>query len=177
MSTPQSQQATPPEDRAAQADEPEGLTRQPNSKNCFVCGLENEHGLGMVFHNAGPGRVQARYTVPQRFEGFPGVVHGGIIASMLDEAVGRVVMTEDPNHFLVTAKLELRYRAPVPLGEELLITGELQEKRRRFTRARGQITLPDGTVGAEAESLLADRPGQQPQEDTLAALGWQVYPD
>ena len=151
--------------------------RQPNSSHCFVCGLENPSGLQMVFYNVGQGQVEARYTVPREFEGYPGVVHGGIVASMLDEVVGRVAMTDDPNRFLVTAKLELRYRAPVPIEEELRIFGEKVQERSRFTEAKGWIQLPDGQVGAEAHALLADRPGGEVDQETLDELGWKVYPE
>lgn len=149
--------------------------RQPNSSRCFVCGLENPTGLQMVFYNVGQGRVEAHYTVPPEFEGYPGVVHGGIVASILDEVVGRVAMTEDPNRFLVTAKLELRYRAPVPIEEELRIVGEKVRERSRFTEAQGRIHLPKGQVAAEAHALLADRPGGEVDQATLAELGWKVY--
>ena len=57
--------------------------KQPNSKHCFVCGVENDNGLKMTFYTVGDGIVEAEYVVPERFQGYPGVVHGGIIASML----------------------------------------------------------------------------------------------
>ena len=67
-------------------------TRQPNSRFCFVCGVKNPVGLKMVFEQTGPGEVSAVITVPEHFEGYPGVVHGGITAAMLDEAACRVYM-------------------------------------------------------------------------------------
>lgn len=149
--------------------------RQPNSSHCFVCGLDNPSGLGLVFYNVGPGKVEARCAVDPVYEGYPGVVHGGIVAAMLDEAVGRVAMTEDPNHFLVTAKLELRYRSPVPIEQELRIVGQRMHGRGRFTESKGWVYLPDGSVAVEAEALLAERPGGRVQESLLEELGWKVY--
>lgn len=131
----------------------------------------------MAFYSTGPGEVEARYTVPKRFEGYPGTVHGGILASMLDEVVGRVAMTEDPNHFLVTARLELRYREPAPIGQELRLIGRLERSRGRTTIARGHVILPDGRVAAEAEATLVDHPAGEIQAELLESLGWQVYPD
>lgn len=149
--------------------------RQPNSSRCFVCGLDNHTGLGLVFYNVGVGQVEARYSVDRAYEGYPGVVHGGIVAAMLDEAVGRVAMTEDPNHFLVTAKLELRYRAPVPIEQELRIVAQRIRDRGAMTESEGWIYLPDGSVAVEAKSLLADRPGGRVESSLLEDLGWKVY--
>jgi hypothetical protein len=53
-------------------------TLQPNSRHCFVCGLENQFGLKLRFYETGPGEVTAEYTVPDQFQGYPGLVHGGI---------------------------------------------------------------------------------------------------
>lgn len=151
------------------------LGRQPNSSGCFVCGLDNHTGLGLVFYNVGPGKVEARYSVDKAYEGYPGVVHGGVVAAMIDEAVGRVAMTENPNHFLVTAKLELRYRAPVPVEEELRIVAHRVRDRGRMTESEGWIYLQDGSAAVEAKSLLADRPGGSVKPSLLRDLGWKVY--
>jgi acyl-coenzyme A thioesterase PaaI-like protein len=151
--------------------------KQPNSSHCFVCGLDNPRGLAMSFYSAGPGEVEARYTVPEAYQGYPGTVHGGILAAMLDEVVGRVVMTEDPNRFFVTAKLELRFRAPVPVGEELHLFGHLQKESGHSMLATGEILLPDGNIGVEARAVLVDRPEIEPDAQLLSQLGWKVYPD
>jgi hypothetical protein len=96
---------------------------------------------------------------------------------MLDEVVGRVAMTDDPQHFLVTAKLELRYRAPVPVGVELHLVGNLESQRGRVVMASGKLILPDGTVAVEAEAALMDKPGEAVDEELLRSLGWRVYED
>lgn len=66
--------------------------RQPNSRHCFVCGVENPHGLHLTFKQTAPDEVTVEYTVPEHFQGYPGVVHGGIVAAMLDEVAGRAHM-------------------------------------------------------------------------------------
>jgi uncharacterized protein (TIGR00369 family) len=150
--------------------------KQPNSKDCFVCGVENTNGLRMKFYEYGQGEVKAMYSVPEQFQSYPGVVHGGIIAAMLDEVASRAAMTGEPTRFRYTAKLEIRYRKPVPLGKSLYMHGWVVDDRGSRAVARGEMRLKDGTLLCEAEALLADFPGSV-DEGQLAELGWRVYPD
>ncbi len=152
---------------------------QPNSLNCFVCGVENTCGLGLKFYNTADDEVTATFTPPERYQGYPGVLHGGIVAAVLDETAGRTQMAADPNHFMVTVKLEIRYRRPVPVGQPLTIYGRLIKRGGRLNAAHAEIRLHDGTVAAEAEVLLADAPAGIFGADAgdLERLGWQVYPD
>lgn len=152
---------------------------QPNSRHCFVCGVENPNGLHLVFKQTGPGEVVADIVVPEHFEGYPGVVHGGIVAAMLDEVSGRAHMGDDPNQprFMFTARLELRYRKNVPIGERLHLVGKALKSRGRTATANGQIFGPDGSLLAEAEVLLVDVPEDSLDVDILDTLGWRVYPE
>jgi len=131
----------------------------------------------MSFYEVEPGHTLAEYTVSERYQGYPGIVHGGIVAAMLDEALGRAAMVGDHNHFMVTAKVEVRYRKPVPVGIPLQIHGKLGRQRGKLMFASAELRLPDGTLAAEAEGLLADPPGQVPDQELLETLGWKVYPD
>jgi acyl-coenzyme A thioesterase PaaI-like protein len=150
---------------------------QPNSSHCFACGVDNPFGLQLRFYSIGSGRVEAKTIVPRRYEGYPGVVHGGIVATMLDEIVGRLAMTEDPDHFLVTARLEVRYRTPIPIEEQIMLKGELQERRGRRHVGYARLVLEDGRVGAEAEAVLMDHPDTPSDSELLRSLGWGVYPE
>ncbi len=150
---------------------------QPNSRNCFVCGLENPTALGLRFYNTGPGEVTAEHVVPDRFQGYPGVVHGGVVAAMLDEAAGRAAMGEQVDKFMFTAKLTVSYRKPVPLGEKLRLVGRLVRRRGRLAVVTGELRLADGTLAADAEGLLADVPEPRADPAVLEALGWKVYPN
>jgi uncharacterized protein (TIGR00369 family) len=144
---------------------------------CFVCGLDNQAGLRLVFYETGPDEVRAAYTPPEEFQGYPGVLHGGIVASLLDEAGGRVVMIGNHRRFMLTAKMEVRYRRPTPLGQRLTVVGRLVKMRGRLALARAELRLPDGSVTAEADLTLADLPGEELPEAELEALGWRVYDD
>jgi uncharacterized protein (TIGR00369 family) len=142
---------------------------------CFVCGLENPAGLRLAFYETGPTEVVTTYTPPEQFQGYPGVLHGGIIAALLDEAGGRAVMIGNHSHFMLTAKLEVKYRQPTPLGRSLTVVGQLVKRRGRLALAHAELRLAEGTVTAEAELTLADLPDEALPESDLAALGWRVY--
>lgn len=150
------------------------MNRQPNSDHCFVCGRQNERGLRMVFYDDGRSQVVSDYTVDELYQGFPGVVHGGIVAAMLDEVVGRVAMIGDHHHFMMSVKLEVKYRQPTPTAVPLHIVGQLVKLRGRLGQATGTIHLPDGSVSAEASLTLADLPEHLHFGNNLADLGWYV---
>ena len=150
------------------------MNRQPNSDYCFVCGRKNPHGLYMTFYDNGADEVWSNYTVPEAYQGYPGVVHGGVVAAMLDEAVGRVAMIGDPHHFMMSVTLQVKYRHSVPTETPLRIVGRIVRLRGRLGKARGEVILPDGTVAAEAEMTLADVPAELLANANLDALGWRV---
>jgi acyl-coenzyme A thioesterase PaaI-like protein len=150
------------------------IHRQPNSDYCFICGRKNPHGLYMSFYDDGDKTVSSRYTVPEMYQGYPGVVHGGVVAAMLDEVVGRVAMIGDPHHFMMSVKLEIKYRHPVPTETPLKIIGRIERLRGRLGKAVGEVILPDGTVAAEAAMTLADVPAEMMANADLEALGWYV---
>jgi acyl-coenzyme A thioesterase PaaI-like protein len=152
------------------------MLKLPNSSHCFVCGLENQQGLHLNFYQEGDA-VVVNHVVPDRFQGYPGVVHGGIVASMLDEVLGRVFMIDDPNRFMYTARLTLRYRKPLPTEKPLKIVGKVVRDRGRSAESKAQLFGPDGDLLAEAEGLLVELPEEVYDSTDLEALGWKVYPD
>jgi acyl-coenzyme A thioesterase PaaI-like protein len=151
--------------------------KQPNSLHCFVCGVANSFGLRLKFYEGVPGEVTAEYTVPEEYQGYPGIVHGGIVAAMLDEICGRTLMGSDPPRFMFTAHLNIHYRRNVPVGEPLRLIGHASKNKERSATAIGEIYGPDGTLLAQAEALLVDVPADIVTSTDLEALGWKVYPD
>lgn len=151
--------------------------KQPNSAQCFVCGIDNPFGLKLSFYDHGSGKVTCTYTVPEHFNGYPGVTHGGIVATMLDETLARAFMSVDQERFMYTAKLTTRYRKPVPTCTPLRLEGEVVKDRGRIGEARAKVYGPEGDVLAEAEGMLIDVPKEIHEKDNLEELGWKVYPD
>lgn len=150
------------------------LKKQPNSDHCFICGRKNPHGLYMTFFDNGENEVISEYTVSEDYQSYPGIVHGGIVATMLDEVVGRVSMIGDHHHFMMSVKLEVKYRHPVPTNAPLKIIGRIVKMRGRLGQAVGEVVLPDGTVAAESVMTLADVPAEMLQGVNLDALGWRI---
>lgn len=144
------------------------LTPQATSRMCFVCGRENPVGLHLqFFENQEDGQVVASVYIPDTYQGYPGIVHGGILAAVLDEVSGRALMvaTED-DPFWVTAKLEVRYRRPTPTETPLTAVGWVENRRTRSAEVAGEIRLPDGIVTAEVRAVVVC-----PREETLRQ--WQ----
>jgi uncharacterized protein (TIGR00369 family) len=152
-------------------------TPQPNSRHCFVCGLANPFSLHLRFYDNAPGEVVAETVISENYQGYPGVVHGGIVSAMLDEAAGRAHMVGTEARFMYTARLEVRYRQNVPVGKPLRLVGRVGKAKRRTATATSAIYTQDGKLLAEAEVLLVDIPGLELSPEQLNELGWKVYPE
>ena len=156
---------------------PAARTKQPNSRNCFVCGLGNPDGLQLTFYEQEAGQVVAETIVPARFQGYPGVVHGGIVAAMLDEVAMRSAMVDDHLRFMVTAKMTLRYRKAIPVEQPLRLVGRIERAGGQATTATAELRLPDGSLGADVEAMMVDYPEPLGGAAEFEELGWKVYPD
>lgn len=151
--------------------------KQPNSRHCFVCGIENPVGLKLVIYQTGPGLIETSYLAPEHFQGYPGVLHGGIVGAILDEVAGRSQMGSDPAapRFMFTARLEVKYRQNVPTGQALRIVGKAGKSRGKTAQAWSGIYDEAGTLLAEANVLLVNVPPDTFGAVNLDELGWKVY--
>lgn len=123
---------------------------------CFGCGAHNHDGLRMRFEPEGEESV-CRFEVPPRFQSWEGVVHGGIVALMLDEAIGWACWHR--GHPGVTGKLEVRYRQPLKVGEEVRVAARIDRSRRTLYYASGSIQrVADGEVIAEGSATVMEIP-------------------
>ena len=113
---------------------------------CFGCGQNNPIGLKLSFRRDG-NTVQAEFTPGRLYQGWPEIVHGGIIASILDEAMSYAVHFEGMT--FVTARMEVKFKRPAPIAEPLVITSSITRKTRRLVETKATISLRDGTVVAE----------------------------
>lgn len=155
------------------------LDKQPNSRMCFICGLHNPVGLHMkLYSDHEQNQVVSTVIIPEQYQSYPGIVHGGILATMLDEVSGRALLINGSDEdLMVTVKLEVKYRAPTPTNTPLTVIGQVVSVAGNRAKVRGEVRLPDGTVSAEAEALLA-RPPDGLRDQWAAELPyWKVYPD
>lgn len=149
--------------------------RQPNSRMCFACGLENPVGLHLHFYDNGLDEVVSDFTIADHHQGYPGLAQGGIVAAILDEVGGRTVMIGDPLRFFMTGRLDVKYRQPVPIGVPLRAVGKLLKLKAKLATARAEIVSQAGEVLAEAELILANVPMEVINPSEADRLGWKVY--
>ncbi len=122
---------------------------------CFVCGQRNPYGLHMVFRLEKDSVVSDFQPLPEH-QGFPGIIHGGIVAAVLDEALNRTSMLSDSPTWMMTGRLEVRYRRYVPYGPMLRTRASPGVQRGRMVQASGVITFSEDekTVLAEAQGTF-----------------------
>ena len=133
---------------------------------CFGCGHENADGFQLDFRQVGARAVEAVVVVHQRFTGPPGVVHGGIQATLLDEVMGKAAYTGFADTFetlrFLTAELNVRYRRPAPTGVELTVRGEIDHLDDRYVHLRGALLDSQGNELTTATSRWRYLPNDSP---------------
>ena len=120
----------------------------PYTRDCFACGDQNPHGLGLrpTYED---GQAVARFTPPAEMCGYRGIVHGGILSTVLDEVMGWAPAYER-RRMCMAAEITVRFVKPVPVGTPLVVTGKLAEDKRRLWICEGEIRDEAGTVYAKA---------------------------
>lgn len=126
-------------------------------QRCFACGVRNADGLQLVFREEGD-EVVCEFIPDARFQGFPGLVHGGILATLLDETLNRQATRE--RRWMMTGRLDIRYRNAAPVGRALRVAARTISSRARMLTAEGEIRLADDpeTVVASAEGTFLSVP-------------------
>ncbi len=121
---------------------------QDSWPTCFACGKENPIGLKLAFEKVGNEAI-GEVTLSELYEGWYGVVHGGIVCTVLDEAMA---YTYFPDTRGVTVKAEFRFRQPAPVGVPMVAVGRLVKRTRKLLDTTATLSLRDGTVIAEASA-------------------------
>lgn len=140
---------------------------------CFGCGDRNTEGLGIQFEVNG-GRVEGRFTPRFSHQGYPGVAHGGIAAAALDEALGWAMYAAGA--WAMTARMEVKYRKPVPLDEEIIVTAEVTRQRGRMIEGFAEIHSLSGQRLSEAKALFVRLPPDRARELQQFFLGQPAAP-
>ncbi len=127
-----------------------------NPENCFACGTKNPYGLQLTFDYKDE-RIVCEFTLPERFQGYPGIAHGGIVSTILDETMAHLLMNQ--NIYAVTGKLEVSFHRPVPINKALFAEGYFPSGRQsRWGKIlQACIIDEDRNVLAKAKALFIDR--------------------
>jgi len=121
--------------------------------NCFVCGAKNPNGLKLSFEiDKEEQTLKTTFVASPTFQGWDGIVHGGIISTLLDEAMAKLVY--ELGFQAVTASLEIRFKKPAPILEPLRIDGTISEVSKRLIRAKAHVAREDGTILATGISTF-----------------------
>lgn len=119
----------------------EAAAALPN--RCFACGQENAIGLKLVFERRPNGEAVATWILSRAHEGWPGVVHGGLLSTALDEAMAHALIAAGLR--AMTAELRVRFRSPAPSGRPLSLKGWIVQRANRLVEAEASITDANGT--------------------------------
>lgn len=118
---------------------------------CFACGQQNPIGLRLRFTEAADG-VRAEFTPGPQYQGYEGVVHGGIVTAALDDAMANLFHLRGEE--TLTARLDVRFRREAPVGQRLVVAARMVGERGRVFNAEATLALPDGTLLADARGTF-----------------------
>ncbi|HLW58302.1 MAG TPA: PaaI family thioesterase [bacterium] len=122
-----------------------------DGSGCFACGPQNPIGLRLKFTAEGD-RVRAEFTPGSHYQGYEGVLHGGIVTAALDDAMAQLFHMRGQES--LTARLEIRFRREAPVGRRLVVIATLTGERAKLYTAEAVLSLPDGTPLAEAKGTF-----------------------
>ena len=115
---------------------------------CFVCGVDNPTGLKTRFDiDRETGSASAQLTLEPQFQGWKDVIHGGILATLLDEVA--IYACRCRGEQFVTVEINVRFRKPVPVGSTIDLKGQIVENKRKLFLVQSSIEI-DGALYAEA---------------------------
>ena len=117
---------------------------------CFGCGKDNPCELKLKFKWDGK-QVRAQFTPNKFHQGWAGIIHGGVITTVLDEAMGYVAYYEGIK--CVTSSMQTRFKRPLSIDEPIIVTASLTRNARRYVETEAKITLMDGTLVAECTAM------------------------
>ncbi len=150
--------------------------KQPNSTECFVCGVNNDKGLKASFFETDEKEVVCVFTPHELHQSYPGRLHGGIAACILDETIGRAIQIENPDIWGVTVELTLSYKKPLPYSAKLKAAGRITKENRLLFEGEGEIYTPGGEVAVTAKARYVKMTIDRISQD-FSAGSWKVLLD
>lgn len=120
--------------------------RQFLSKDCIVCGIKNKNGLHAKFYEMEDGSVISLFQFNKFNQSYPNRVHGGMIAAILDETMGRAILVRNPDCYAVTTSLTTKYRKPVVYDKPLKCVGRIVSEDEKRFEASAELYDEEGTL-------------------------------
>lgn len=134
------------------------VSKQPNSKLCIICGLENPIGLKASFYNMEDGSVMSKFKFREIDQSYPDRVHGGMVSTMLDEIAGRAIWYNGVNSFGVTMDMTVKYRKPINYDTYLFAKAIVISETKLFFKTKSYIMDENMNVLAEATNNFIKQP-------------------
>lgn len=151
--------------------------KQHNSKMCFVCGLKNKFGIHAHFYVTKENELIALFTPSEEHQSYPGRMHGGIASAILDETIGRAILNKyETEVWGVTIELNVNYKKPVPLNEELKVVGRITSENSRFFEGTGEIVLKSGETAVTASGKYLKVPLEKITDFDKEENEWRIVP-
>jgi acyl-coenzyme A thioesterase PaaI-like protein len=149
--------------------------KQESSKMCFICGKKNDAGLKASFYETDKDELIAVFRPGQEHQSYPGRLHGGIAAAILDETIGRNInMGRDEDVWGVTLEFSIKFKKPIPLEEDIKVVTRLTEENRRIFKGEGEIVLPDGSIAATGKGRYLKLPIRKIADFDLEENEWKI---
>ncbi len=134
------------------------ISKQTNSRNCIICGLDNELGVKAPFYILEDGSVGSIFQFKFEHQSYPDRTHGGMIAAFLDEITGRALWVHEPDTYGVTTTMNIKFRKPVPYGVMLKARSVITYNTPRGFSSRGEIYDMNDNLLAQAEGKYLKLP-------------------
>jgi acyl-coenzyme A thioesterase PaaI-like protein len=143
---------------------------------CLVCGLDNGTGLQASFYELEEEELLALFRPRAEHQGYPGRLHGGLAAAILDETMGRAINRAGRGDVWgVSIELTTRFRKPIPLEDEVRVIGRVTKNAGRLYEGTGEILLADGSIAVEGKGKYLKLPLDK-ISDLDVEEHWRVSP-
>ncbi len=117
-------------------------------ENCFICGKDNPVGLKLIFQY-GENSAFTKIKLSRNYEGYPSVIHGGIVAALLDEVMAKAILNKGVE--AVTVEINLKYKSPLEVEKEYFLSSKIIKMKSKIVLCEASIVSLDGKLVAEAD--------------------------
>lgn len=151
------------------------VSRQKNSRNCIICGLDNSLGVKAPFYNMQDGSVASIFMFRAEHQSYPDRTHGGMVCAMLDELIGRALWVKEPDMYGVTTSLSITYRKATPYNVQLKGRAYITHEGSLGFSAKGELYDENNLLLAEATAKYFKLPSEKAFNGDVHANDEMIY--